>query len=304
MEKVDKMSREDFEKRQKLEEIGNKLEEKRKEISKLEAKKDKLESESRKEDNKVEQQVSYLKNNLRINVQKISSEKPLLIEEGGNKDFFFLDIYLVEDSSPMFLGRWPCDADGYDDNSSRIMCNRRDDPDLAPFKFLKEELEPNSDHEYDGYDLNHRTWIIEKAEDLRAFENFIHNSHYREIYRKDGWEGLNNLVQVLKNRLNDVYPDVSDLKLLEEDGIRYPISPFDMSRRFGSKFNYPVHKKIIKYGLENDDLTVKEAITALKLDDQKFAEQYERKKNIIQDTLDDLKEAFGHYLNEKEAGGG
>lgn len=281
-------------KKEELREVKERLVKKEKELRKLEAKKNKLESKLSKETNKVKDQINYLKNYLSINIEKISSKKTLLIEEGGNPDFFFLDIYLVEDTSPMFLGRWPCDADGYDNNSFRIMTSHWDDPDLAPFKFLEEELEPNSEHEHDGSELTHRTWKIDKGEKLIAFENLICNSHFSEIYSKKGFNGLRNLREDLKKRLDDVFPDISDL--LREDNFRKAF----ITRK---EFKKPTDM-ILNYALDNKDLTISEVLVALKLEDEEFAKKLEKRKNLIRNRLTDLENAFGHYLNEKEVGSG
>jgi len=256
----------------------------------------------------VERQVGYLKNNLQDNLKKISPEETLLIKKGGSKDFFFLDIYLIKDNRPIYLGRWPCDADTtYHRDHSRIMSTLGDDEDIGPYKFLQEE-EIEIIDEDDQSALKHQTWKIDRKEDFKAFRGLICNPRFREIYSKRGWKGLRREIRDdLRARLGDVYPDVSDFELFEKrDNFRDPISSFGICKRLGSKIiNYPLDQKIIKYALDsNDDLTVKEAITALKLDDQKFAEAYEKRKNLIQNKLNDLEGAFGHYLNKKGEEGG
>ncbi len=287
------MSEEHFEKKKELKEIEKKLEKKKREIDKLEIKKADLENRSRK-GRKIEKEISFLKNELPKNLEKISPEETLLIEKGGNQDFFFLDLLLLEDDDPVYLGRWPSDADYHARNSSRIMTNRQDDQDLGPYKYIEEEIETIDGHDH-GYDLNHCTWKI-SGEELQAFKGLVCDSEFRDIYRKEGWSGLKELANFLRDKLDEVYPDVRDV--FEGDDFNNPMVPYKIYRE--------VERRIINHGLENEDLTVKEAITALKLKDKEFSERFEKRKKIIRDRLDELEEAFGNYFdsNGKENGGG
>lgn len=233
------------------------------------------------------EQIAFLEDSLQQNLDKISSDENLLIEECGNEEVFFLDVHLKKKSKIMYLGRWPMDRSKsiYElkySNTSRFITRYPNDDDLAPFKFLEEEVEPLDEHTHQGH-LNHHIWYLDDEYEFEAFKGLVIDSLFRSRYCEEGWHGLEKLFNSLREEYEKILPE----RIMDPD---MPTSAY-LNRR-GSDLK----GRILEHALEND-LTIKESIVSLKMSDQEFSKIYDEMKRPISKKMRELKKAFGPYLD-------
>lgn len=272
-------------KKERLEKLRWELDDKQLDLRKV--KEDIKRCESDIHDENRGEQIAFLEDSLQHNLDKISSDENLLLEECGNEEVFFLDVHLQKKGKTTYLGRWPMDKSKsilelkYS-NTSRIITRYPNDEDLAPFKFLEEEVEPLDEHTHQGH-LNHHIWCLNDEHEFEAFKGLVLDSLFRSRYCEEGWEGLEKLFNSLREEYEKILPE----RITDSD-----ISTSVYLDRRGSDLK----GRILEHALEND-LTIKESIVSLKMSDQEFSKIYDEMKRPISKKMRELKKAFGPYLD-------
>lgn len=259
---------------EKLDDLKRKLSEKQKEVKEL---KDRIKDVK---DGLRKNGVSFSPSRVVDLLEKLSSDDTVLAEECGASEIFSVDLYLIKDGETVYLGRRP----GYEDRrhrryrSSRVRSPERG----GVVKFIKEEVEPVREHEHEG-GLTHRTWLL-TGDELRIFKRLISDFDLSRLYYEEGWQGLKEYYRELKGRYEKKYPTFSS----PERVFSYPTS-----KRYGLR---DMRVKLMDYAGEND-LTLKEAVAGLKLENPKFAERYEESKSSLLDEMRWIEDLLSEYTS-------
>lgn len=258
-------------------------------IDVLEKKKEKLE-EMREEYDRKEKEAGKLRNKIRNMERKLwnygvlsqntrtenviaelQEEDKIFVEETGLGEDRAVDLYVLKDGKKRYLGRRRKEK-----RKSRRLRGKRSSR-HAIQKFVEEEVEPVGSHSHEG--IKHRIWRIE-GDDLRVLKEFYRHRNLRQVYEEEGWEGIEYKWDLLEEYKDRHYP-FSDREF--EPGYQDPIR---------------LREKILEYADKND-VTVKEAVAALKLEDENFAENYDLQKGKCRKQVKSIKRVFGPYLSSR-----
>jgi len=258
--------------KKKLEEMKRELKKKQEEVYKLEKKVKDMEHSFSYED-----KIGLFPGRTREILGGISRDDRLLVEEGGAGEVFYLDLYLIKDGEAIYIGSFPDYKDRY---YGRAMGRRPSPKKEGPLRFVRNEVEPIREHVHKGT-LCHRTWLL-TGNELMIFKILMTDTDICRLYRMDGWQALEEYHKELGEMYEKRYPTLT-----------LPSTPRRArTRRYRHE---DMRQELMDYADENG-LTLKEAVTALKLENQRFAERYDEVKRSIRKKMQMIEETFEGYI--------
>jgi len=227
-------------------------------------------------------------------LQKLCPEDKLLVEIIQTLKICCFNLYLKRNDSVRYLGGGTKSTNM--EFAKRLKdwkwSRKKDSSSIikAFFKFIIEEEigTPIESHTH-RITSSHVIWEISGA-DLRAVKGLLKNRGVRRLYQTDGIESVKNLAQKLKDMSGRNYPTFLNVDCSSKKGITY--HGFVKSSEI-----YEIREKILRYADEND-MTPKESVVALKMKDESFARKYESVMNRLKKMLESIEEVFGSDLLE------
>jgi len=252
------------------------MEDKRKELEKLKdelRKKEKEATKTRRKVKNIERKLSGARRRRpRNRIGEMTKDDVLLVEECGDGDQVRMDLYKRKNGHFEYLTSIPTKFDKRGRRKSHLGIPRSADE--GALRFLEEEVEPVEDH-YHGDGLDHRIYELTDR-DLVAFVRLVEDDELSRVYSEEGWEGVEELYKTLWNELKKSCPEFT-------------------GRRRRRHLHETLKERILEYAEEND-LTPREAVTALKLEDQRFAERCEENKQLIRTRINEIEKTFFPHL--------
>ncbi len=273
------------EKKKELEELTDELQQKEKRVKDIRSKISEL-----KEDIAVEQK-KVLRGDQRAVFDEISEGGKMVIEECRGVGNFTVDMYAVKSGEIRYLGRRPkARRTRRRGRTRRRTSRRKNGVESGLLKFIKEELDPTDRHEHEGT-LEHRVWKIQGGE-LKALRTLMEKRQLDHLYHQEGWKGIAKLAEDLRERCS------RDCPAFEKEFTSRTGRKGSLRRRgrYDGKM-LALREDILEYMGEND-VTLREAVTALKLNDAQFAKTYERMMKSMEERLEKIEKAFGPYIED------
>ncbi len=199
----------------------------------------------------------------------LSNGWSLIMEDCGENMRLEADVYAVKGGRERYLGKKK-------ENSTKISRS-------VFLNFVKKELEPRERHEHRAY-LNHNIWVVE-GRDIDALQFLMEDDEIGEIYLEEGWRGVNDLMEELRERCKEGYP-------IFEGRVR--ASMMDRNKR---KKKYRLRERISKFA-DEEDISPKEAVVALKLKDEDFAKAHDKIMRRVEERLRKMEDSLGPYTKD------
>ncbi len=224
-------------------------------------------------------------------LKRSSPEDELLIEVLHTSKIFGFNLYLKRGETVRYVG-------GGEKVSSALKRLKRDiavrsinDSSLwnSFFKFIQKEgvgetveIHP---HDFGSY---HAVWKI-SGEELKAVKRLMGDRSLRRLYGKGGIESLKSLAERLKEVNGRNYPTFLEVDSSDSEIVH--------SGRIKSSDIEEIRENILMYSDVNE-LTPKEAVAALKMEDEEFARKYESVMDRMDEMLESIEAVFGSALLE------
>jgi len=224
-------------------------------------------------------------------LKRSSPEEELLIEVLHTSKIFGFNLYLKRGETVRYVGGGEKVSSMLKSLKKNITVRSINGGSLwdSFFKFIQEkevgetvEIHP---HDFTSY---HAVWKISE-EELKTVKRLIGDRSLRRLYGKHGIESLKSLAERLKEVNGRNYPTFLEVDSSDDEIVH--------SGKIKSRDIEEIRENILMYS-DSNELTPKEAVAALKMEDEEFALKYESVMDRMEEMLENIEAVFGSELLE------